>query len=200
MNVYNKLSDICVEFISKNVVKSDEELEEIDYGIQVILINMFKLTILFLSAYFLGILMNTIVAVTSFAIIRIFASGVHASSNLKCTITNIILFIGNAYLSTQIILNKYILIIIFILSLILIIIYAPADTEDRPLISFVLRRKLKIYSVISTLLIGIIILKYNTYVFANIITFSLLEESLLITPTAYYIFNTKYNNWIGYNK
>jgi len=195
MDIYKKLSAICVKFISKNLVKSNEELEEIDYGIQVILINIFKLTILFLSAHFLGILSNTIIAVISFTSIRIFASGVHASSNLKCTITNMILFIGNAYLSMQIILNKYIIICIFILSLILIIIYAPADTEDRPLISIILRKKLKIYSIIITLLIGIVILNCNDHIFLNIIIFSLLEESFLITPIAYYIFNRKYNNY-----
>ncbi|MBV4438420.1 accessory gene regulator B family protein [Clostridium tyrobutyricum] len=195
MDIYKKLSTICVKFISTNSVKSTEELEKIDYGIQVILINMFKLTILFLTSYFLGILSKTIIAVISFAIIRIFASGVHASSNLKCTITNMILFIGNVYLSIQIILNKYIIITIFILSLILIIIYAPADTEDRPLLSVKLRKKLKMYSIIVTLLLGIISLNCNNHVFLNIIIFSLLEEAFLITPIAYYIFNRKYNNY-----
>lgn len=195
MDIYKKLSTICVKFISTNLVKSTEELEKIDYGIQVILINMFKLTILFLTSYFLGILSKTIIAVISFAIIRIFASGVHASSNLKCTITNMILFIGNVYLSIQIILNKYIIITIFILSLILIIIYAPADTEDRPLLSVKLRKKLKMYSIICTLLLGIISLNCNNHVFLNIIIFSLLEEAFLITPIAYYIFNRKYNNY-----
>lgn len=199
MDIVDKASIICIKFVAKNLQKTEDELEKIKYGIQVILVNLIKLTILFLIASILGIRTYTLIAVISFASIRVFASGVHAESNLNCTITNIILFLGNVYLSMNIILDKTIIIVFISLSLILIFLYAPADTEARPLVSKKLRKKLRIYSIIITLLLGIIALTCKNTIFANLIIFSVLEESLLITPIIYYIFNKTYNNYENIN-
>lgn len=199
MDIYEKLSNLCIKFISKNLKKSEDELKEVNYGIQVFLINTIKLAILFLLASILGILKYTFIAVISFAFIRIFASGVHAKSNLRCTITNIILFIGNVYLSMNIVLEKPVKTVIFIISLSLITIYAPSDTEERPLVSKRLRKKLKVCSIacsiVLTLSAGFITLQYKSQIISNLIIFSLLEESVLITPMAYYIFDKKYSNY-----
>ncbi|MCI1969471.1 accessory gene regulator B family protein [Clostridium luticellarii] len=158
---------MCVKFIAKNLKKSDIELKEVNYGIQVFLINTIKLAILFLLAFILGILKYTLIALISFAFIRMFAAGVHARSNLGCTITNIILFIGNVYLSMNVVLEKPVKTVIFIISLSLITIYAPSDTEERPLISKRLRKKLKacsiLCSIVLTLSAEFIALKYKNY-------------------------------------
>lgn len=195
MDIAEKVSRTCVKFVARNLNKTDTELEKIEYGIQVITVNLVKLFILFLIASILGVINYTFIAVISFAFIRTFASGVHAGSNLKCTITNIILFLGNVYLSMNIVLNKPATIVILIISLILIVTYAPADTEDRPLLSRKLRKKLKIRSIAVALLLEIIALKCKSHIFSNLIIFSILEEAVLITPIAYYIFNKRYKNY-----
>ncbi|AGK96013.1 accessory gene regulator B family protein [Clostridium pasteurianum] len=199
MDIVDKMSRICIKFVAKNLQKTEEELEKIKYGVHVILVNLVKLTILFLIASILGITTYTFIAVISFASIRIFASGVHAESNLNCTITNIILFLGNVYLSINILLDKTMIIVIITLSLILVFLYAPADTKARPLVSKKLRKKLRIYSIAITFLLGIIALTCKNNIFANLIIFSVLEESLLITPLIYYILNKTYKNYENIN-
>ncbi|MGE5627770.1 MAG: accessory gene regulator B family protein [Solirubrobacterales bacterium] len=199
MDIAEKISKTCAKFVSKNLEITEDELEKIEYGAQVIFVNLVKLIILFLIASILRVANYTCIAIISFASIRIFASGIHADSNIKCTITNILLFLGNVYFSMNIVLNKYMNITILALSLLLVILYAPADTEDRPLLSKRLRKKLKIYSITITLFMGAMAIKCESDVFSNLIIFSVLEASLLITPISYYIFNKRYRNYENIN-
>lgn len=195
MNITKEISGICLRFITDNLEKTEEEIEIIQYGIQGILINTFKFIILFSTAYLLKILNYTVVAFIAFGILRTFASGVHASSSMKCILINYITFLGNVYLSLNVQLSKLLISAIFIISLILIIIYAPADTNERPLVSRNLRKKLKIKSIIIVLSLGVIALLISNSIYSNLITFSILEESILITPLAYIIFRKPYKNY-----
>lgn len=195
MYINEKISKKCTSFIRNNLNKTEMELEKIQYGIHIILINIFKLVLLFITAYFLGILNYTIVAFISFAILRSFASGVHANSSIKCIITNYIIFLGNVYLSLSFPLNKVCISAIFIISLILVILYAPADTEERPLMSKKLRGGLKVKSILIVLGFCITTLLFPSSVYMNLITYSVLQESILITPMIYIIFAKKYRNY-----
>ena len=175
MIITKKLSNKCLNFIKNNTSISEEDLEKIYYGIQVILLNMSKLILLFTTAYLLGILKYTVIAFIVFAILRTFASGVHANSTLQCIIINFILFLGNVYLSLNLSINIIVQSIIFTISFILILLYAPGDTEERPLVSKKLRRDLKIKSLVVVIIFYIIILLIKSNVYANLITYSILE-------------------------
>lgn len=195
MDIAEKLSERCTGFIKDNTNKTETELEKIQYGIHVILINIFKLLLLFITAYFLGILNYTIVAYLSFATLRSFANGIHANSSIKCTITNYIIFFGNVYLSLNFSLKKVYVVSIFIISLILIILYAPADTEERPLMSKNLRGKLKIKSTLIVLGFATVTILLPGSIYTNLIVYSTLQEAILITPMIYIIFGKKYKNY-----
>lgn len=195
MIIVNKLSNKCLNFIKDNTSISKEDLEKIHYGIQVILLTISKDILLFTTAYLLGILKYTIIAVIVFGILRTFASGVHASSTLQCIIFGYTFFLGNVYLSLNLSLNTILKSIIFAISLILIILYAPADTEERPLVSKKSRRILKIKSIIVVIVFYISTLLIKTDVYCNLITFSILEESFVITPIVYKLLGKKHNNY-----
>ena len=199
MSISKTLSTRCTNFIRKNISTSEEDLEKIDYGMQVIIINIYQSIILFIIAYFLGIFIYTLIASILFAIVRIFASGVHANSTLTCCIVSSTFFFGNVYLSLNIPKNIISISIIFLVSLILILLYAPADTEERPLISKKLRKSLKIKSVIVVIAFYIAALLIQNNIYANLITFSVLEEAFVITPLAYKLFNKRYNNYKYFN-
>jgi len=195
MIITKKLSTKCLEFIKDNTSTSQENLEKIHYGIQVIILNVSKFILLFITAYLLGILKYTVIAFMVFAIIRTFASGVHANSSLQCIIINYILFVGNVYLSLNLSVNIIVRSILFAISIILILLYAPGDTEERPLVSKKLRRDLKIKSLAITILFYITILLIESNVYSNIITYSILEEALVITPAFYKLFGKTTNNY-----
>ncbi|WP_238917033.1 accessory gene regulator B family protein [Clostridium sp. YIM B02555] len=189
------LSEKCTKFIKNNTSASAEDLEKIHYGILVIFLTIFKSIILFATAYFLGILEYTLTAFLVFAALRIFASGVHANSTFQCIIINYILFFGNVYLSLNIQRNLLLVSILFLISVALILLYAPADTEERPLISLKLRKSLKIKSIIVIMAFYILALLLHNNIYTNLITFSILEGALVVTPIAYRLFGKKYANY-----
>ena len=195
MSITNKLSDKFLNFIKNNTAIPEEDLEKIYYGLQVIMMDTSKTIILFITAYLLGVVNYTLIAVISFAALRRFASGAHANSTLQCIILNYTLFLGNVYLSLNFSLNIKIQSIIFIISLILIFLYAPGDTEERPLVSKKLRRSLKITSLTIIIILYIIVLLIKNNIYTNLITYSILEASLITTPICYKLFGKKINNY-----
>lgn len=195
MSISKPLSTICTNFIRNNTSTSEEDLEKIDYGIQIILMNKFKSILLFTLAYFLGIFMYTLIVYIVFGSLRKFASGVHANSTLLCIIVSFALFLGNVYISLNISINIIIINIAFIISFILTFLYAPADTEERPLISKKLRKSLKIKSIMVIIVFYIIAILIKNNIYSSLITYSILEESLIITPVAYKLFGKKYANY-----
>ncbi|WP_418219442.1 accessory gene regulator B family protein [Clostridium pasteurianum] len=77
----------------------------------------------------------------------------------------------------------------------LISVYAPADTAERPLISKKLRRSLKIKSIVVVVLLIIISIMLPHSVYVNIIIYSILEEAVLITPIIYILLGKSYKNY-----
>jgi accessory gene regulator B len=195
MDLNEKLNALLMEFIKKNLNKTEEEIEILHYGMQVILINVYKLIILFVTAYFLNVFTYTLTAFIIFGVIRSFANGVHADSSIKCIFINYIVFLGNVFLSLNFILNRTVITSIFLISLILVLKYAPADTAERPLVSKNLRKTLKLKAIIIVLISCILNLLLPTSIYRNIIAYAILEESFLITPLAYFIFRKSYNNY-----
>ena len=195
MFITKKLSDICLQFIKNNTSLSDEETEKIYYGLQVIMLDISKSIILLGTAFFLGIIKYTLIAFLVFAILRSFASGVHANSTLQCIIVNYILFPGNVYLSLYLPLNTAAQSIIFLISLTLVFLYAPGDTEERPLVSKKLRKQLKLKSLLIVVIFFILIFIIESRIYTNLITYGILEAALVITPIIYRLFGKKANNY-----
>lgn len=195
MIITKKLSNICLQFIKSNTSTSDEDAEKIYYGLQVIMMDISKSIILLGTAYFLGIFKYTLIAFLVFAILRSFASGVHANSTLQCILVNYILFIGNVYWSLFLPLNTTAQSIILLISLALVFLYAPGDTEERPLVSKKLRKQLKFKSLLIVVIFFILIFIIQNHIYTNLITYGILEAALVITPIAYKLLGKKTNNY-----
>lgn len=195
MVITDKLSGRITNFIGETLSSSDDDLEKIEYGIKVIFSNLFKMIILFSTACILGVFKYTVIAFIVFAILRAFASGVHANSSIQCIIVNFLLFLGNVYVSICMPLNKLLVSLIFLISLILIYIYAPADTAERPLVSKRLRRNLKIKSLTTVIVFFAICIFIKNNIYINLITFAIFEEALAITPISYKLLGKTYNNY-----
>jgi len=82
--------------------------------------------------------------------------------------------------------------IIFILCGIAVLRYSPADTEERPIVSSKLRKKLKILSAITILVLYAIALYSIGTKASSIITFAVLVESILILPATYRLAGSMY--------
>ena len=124
------------------------------------------------------------------------SGGIHMHTHLGCIILTSIMYIGPALLSKYMYLTeiqRYIVIIaIWIFSIIMIKLYAPADTEDVPILESKVRRKKKIASYI-LLTIGLVIaaiIKNNAI--SNILIIGNFIQTISITKLAYILANNKY--------
>ncbi|MGE5328337.1 MAG: accessory gene regulator ArgB-like protein [Deltaproteobacteria bacterium] len=187
------LSNKLTLIIKMNVQDIDDEKAEIiNYGLKSIFSLITKTVIILLLAYWLGILDLMLITIISIAIYRLFAGGAHANSHITCLITTSMLYFGTIYLSKW--LSLYVLnvkpfyLVIFIVNCIIIYLYAPADVQQKPIMSKTLKEKLRIESVFSMSLIVIISLTIiNNTVISNILILTTLFQSITMLPVFYKI-------------
>lgn len=199
LKLYEILSLKVVNFISKKLpYKTEIELEEIKYGIEIFLVNLLKLPIILILAYILGIFKLTLITMISFSLIRTFAAGIHARKSITCLLSTLLIYFGIIYLAKFISIPLVLKFILFIFSSILLIKYAPADTEEKPYINKSSRKKLRFLSVIVALIMFIFSTFLKNKLIGNIIILSLFLESFLITPFIYKLLGRRYKNYEYY--
>lgn len=196
----DKICDFILARIKNEMPDIDEERAEvINYGLQMLIGEVPKLLGTLIIAYLLGVLKLTLIAYIMLLPYKYFVGGVHAKSHLACMITTPAIYCGNALLSKNIIMmpNTYrylAVILVWIFSMIVISIYAPADTENVPILRKKERKFKKIMSYITmtlTLLVAIII--SNKYVIvSNILIIGCLIHSIFITRPMYKLYHNKY--------
>lgn len=167
----DKICEVLTKKIRKEMPElTDERAEAIMFGLQLIIGEIPKLILLFALAIILHIGKLVIFAYISMLPYKIVAGGFHLKTNLGCTIGTFLVYFGNVLLSKYIIIQpvymKYILIgLIWIFSMIMISIYAPADTINMPILRTKERRAKKVLSYIfaTIMLIAAIVIEHIHY-------------------------------------
>lgn len=181
----------------------DERAEIIMYGLQNIIGEIPKIFIIFIISYFLGIFNLTLISVLIIAPYRCFSGGVHMKTHIGCIIYTLILYSGSAVLGKYIVLKgitKYIVCFLgWVFSIIMIKLYAPADTENVPILRKQERKQKKIFSYIILTVEFIIAVLINNTLISGIIIFGDLIQTLTITRLAYKITNNKYGHEVYAN-
>ncbi len=194
--VSSKLTSVIADHLED---LPEQKLAEINYGIAVFITNSYKMLFIFALAILLNIFKYFLIAFMSFGALRTFASGVHAKREWTCLPASTIFFFGIVYLGMAASLNVYAVSIIFSLCFAAVIRYAPADTEERPIVSRKLRRKLRILSCTAVVVLYTAALYYIGTVISSIITFSVLVETVLILPITYKLADSMYGVGIKIN-
>lgn len=174
----------------------DERAEIINYGIHLIVGEVPKLFIIMGVAYLLGVLDLTILAYLLILPYRGSSGGFHLKTHIGCTLGSIMFFCGIGLLAKYIILGtitKYVVTFcIWIFGIIMVKLYAPADTENVPIISKKERKKKRILSYITLTISIVVSLFIPNEVISNIIVYGMLFQSIAITRLAYKLTNNKY--------
>ena len=174
----------------------DERAEIINYGLQLLIGEIPKTLIIIGIAWILGVLDLTILALILMLPYRTASGGVHLKTHIGCIIATSVFYIGNAILSKYLIIEKtiqYILVgVIWIPSMLIIKLYAPADTEAVPILRKKERKIKKILSYITMSASLIIALLINNTVISNILIFGTLFQTIAISRFMYKITGNKY--------
>ena len=194
------IDNICSYLTNKMKIRmpdiDEEKAEILDYGLHLIIGEIPKVFIMIGLAFLLGVGELSILAFLLILPYRSFSGGFHLKTHLGCILCTTSFYAGTALLSKYITLTepvKYIAIIaVWIFGMMMIKLYAPADTENVPVISKKERRKRKIASYIMlsiSLLVAAII---PNRIISNILLFGMLIQTLSITRLAYKITKNKY--------
>lgn len=178
----------------------DERAEVIMYGLQNIIGELPKGIIILIIAYILGIFKLTVISILIIAPYRCVSGGVHMKTHIGCIIYTLLLYSGSSLLGKYIVLTGNVKIMlaiaIWIFCMIMIKLYAPADTENLPILRKKERKQKQILSYIiitSEILIAIFI--KNTTI-SGIIIFGDFIQTLTITRIAYKVTHNKYGHEI----
>lgn len=194
------IDKIC-EFLTKRIRKElpdvdDERAEVINYGLQNIIGEIPKIFVVFAVGAILGIFKETVITFLALLIFKGSSGGFHLKTHIGCIITTCTMFCAIALMSKYIILSgiaKYIAIgFVLIFGMIMIKLYAPADTENVPILRKKDRRKKQILAYISLVVAMIIAIFVQDNTIANILIFGHFIQTLTITKLAYKITNNKY--------
>lgn len=193
-----KICMFLVNRIKKEMPDISSEREEaIEYGLELIVGELPKIILLVVIAFILKIGWLVICAYFTMLPYKITAGGFHLKTHIGCTIGTLIIYYGNVLLSQRIIIEpiyiKYTVIIaLWIISIIMISLYAPADTINLPILRRKERRLKKIlaYIFMTVTLVFALIIKNNTI--SNILIFNTLIETLCITKIAYKLTKNQY--------
>ena len=124
-------------------------------------------------------------------------------THMGCIIYTLILYSGSALLGKYIVLSgmmKYLLAcLVWSFSIIMIKLYAPADTENVPILSKKERKQKQLFSYIVLTLEIIIAIMINNSTIAGIIIFGDFIQTLTITRIAYKITKNKYGHEVYAN-
>ena len=178
----------------------DERAEVIMYGLQNIIGELPKGIIILIIAYILGIFKLTVISILIIAPYRCVSGGVHMKTHIGCIIYTLLLYSGSSLLGKYIVLTGNVKIVlaiaVWIFCMIMIKLYAQADTENLYILRKKERKQKQILSYIiitSEILIAIFI--KNTTI-SGIIIFGDFIQTLTITRIAYKVTHNKYGHEI----
>lgn len=193
----DKITQSLTDKIRKEMPDVDDERAEvINYGLQILLGEVPKTFIILGIAYLLGIFKLTLITFLIIMPYRTFSGGVHLKTHIGCIVTTCAFYCGTALLAKYIVFSniaKYIIIgVLTIFGIVMIKLYAPADTEDVPILSKKIRKQKQILSYF-TFIIGLIIALFiKNNIISNIIIFGYLMQTCMITKLVYRLTNNKY--------
>lgn len=197
----DKICDWLTNQIKKKLPNVDEERAEvINYGIHLLAGEVPKTFVFIALAALLGVLKEFFITVLVIFPYRAFSGGFHLKTHLGCIVGTSLMYCGIPFISKYILIDsilKYIIVIFtWTFGMIMCKLYAPADTENVPILRKKERRIKQILSYITltiTLIIGAIV-KEN--IISNIIILGMLMQSMMISRLAYKVTKNQYGHEI----
>lgn len=195
----DKFCNWITEKIKGKIPEIDDEKEAIiNFGVFLLFGEIPKILTLFILGFLLQIGWYSVTIYFLLAPYRSFTGGFHLKTHWGCMLSSIVLYI------IPILVAKYITIpqdyvryiitgVIAILSIIFIFKYAPADTENIPILSKKERKTKRIKSYISLAILLVVILFVPNTIISYMLLYGIFLQDLTLTPIAYKLTKNKYS-------
>ncbi len=193
-----KFASKVLEYIkrSQDITESDERICR--YTLEGLFSFFTKVIVIIIISNILGTATETLLLFLLYGLLRTFAFGIHATKDVYCWISSIIIYIISPFIVKYLDLTINLYYIFFIIFTILLVIYSPADTPKRPLIRENKRIRNKFIVSIILLIYSIITIIFFNSLLSNAILIGMLLQTISVIPITYNIFGIKYNNYLYY--
>ena len=195
----DKFCDWLIKKMKGKMPEIDEEKESvIKFGIKLLFGEIPKILALFVLGFLLLIGWYTLLLYLLLAPYRSFTGGFHLKTHWGCMISSIVLYIIPILIAKYMTIQQNYIIyiatgVIGILSIIFITKYAPADTENIPILSKRERKSKKIKSYISLVILLTIIIFVPDKIISGMLLYGMFLQDLTLTPIAYKLTKNKYS-------
>ena len=183
-------------FIKSMISNSNNvDIEKTIYGLDVIYISFTKLLFILFASIIFNCFYITLACVILISFIRCFSYGLHMESSIKCYIFSLLIFVIIPRFFINIDISNIQVFISFLLGFLSFILYAPADTNKRPIINKKKRKTLKFLSLsmLTIYTLSYYFLKDSTL--SKIVLYSIIIQSIILNPITYKLFNLPYDNF-----
>ncbi len=198
MNIKAKILNKFENFLHNNIESiTKDELEIALYGMEVVYSLVTKTLLYFIISLILNCHKEFLTVILILATIRSTSFGFHADKEINCYLSTFIVIFGTIYIANNYSFNIIFKAITCILSFIATLLFAPADTEKRPLLNGRTRLILKLCSSVTVLFFSFISL-INVGFMSQAIICILIINSINISPILYKIFKRRYRNYEYY--
>ncbi len=193
-----RIIDKLANFIIKHKECNEKDIRIYRYGIETLYNLATKTIVILILTFFAKSIKECLLIILFYTMLRIFAYGLHASGSLGCWLTTIPVYVGGSLLIKYITIPKYIVMIIWVIYILFVSLWAPADTKKRPLIRAERRKKLKIEALGMSIVFLMIIYFVKNNLIVTTMGFCMILEGICICPLTYYLTGNKFNNYIYY--
>ncbi len=194
--------DKFCEYLTNKIRKkmpeiNDEQAEVIMYGIQLIVGEIPKIFLLFGLGIILGLWWQTLLAFMLIIPFKAVSGGFHLKSHIGCIISTNLIYCGNAIISSiytfpSNIVKYSVILCTLIIGIIMVSLYAPADTENLPILTKKERKIKKILSYIFLTINMLLASIIKNEVISNILIFGTIIQIFSITRLAYKLTKNQY--------
>ena len=202
------IEKICIYLTNKIREKTpdmdDEKAEVVNFGLQLIVGEIPKIFLLILIAFLLGVGPLTLLAFILILPFKSASGGFHLKTHLGCIVGTILFYCGNVFISQNLVfehiyLKYFFVLAVWIFGMAMCKKYAPADTENVPILREKERKQKHIFSYIVLTVEFLIAIFINNPIIAGIIIFGDFIQTLTITRLAYKITDSKYGHEVYAN-
>ncbi len=168
-------------FLCRKDTIDEEDIDIYTYGFEVLMDSVLETLLLLVSGLLLGCIVETLVFVGAFAVLRSFTGGYHASTKIVCTVMTLSTCVINILISS--IMSKYtgLIMVLGIIGTTVIWICAPKAHANKPLSDQQRARNRTISRVLSVIcIIGILMLREWATSICNVLSITLLQVSVLL--------------------
>lgn len=177
-------------------LKNDHRQElRMAYGLEILLGEIVKLIVIISLSWILGIFTEVITITVTAGALRLASGGEHCSEYYRCLIggTAWFLLLGWGVYSLNILLAQPIInlgaALLFSISIIIILKYAPGETENKPISSEAERKKFRNWSVLIMFTYGVIIMVSAHISFLNFfvlpMVIGIVAQAFTVSPVGY---------------